>query len=219
MSNEIQDAVAELWDYMQLKQPVKPADAVIVLGSRDDRVAAHAAILLSRGLTPHCVVTGGTAHYNDLLRTSWVEGTEAEHFANVMKTADVDTKELLIEDGATNTGENATYSHKVLSDAKVSARSLLLVTKPYMERRALATFQAQWPDRSAMLSVTSQGGSIEQYCNEHELYDNVVNTMVGDFQRIVEYPKLGYQTEQPVSHNVQQAFELLISAGFTKHLL
>jgi len=67
-----------------------------------------------------------------------------------------------------------------------------------MERRALATFQAQWPDKETAFRVTSPGGSIEAYCNESQTYEEVVNIMIGDFQRIINYPAIGYQTEQLV---------------------
>jgi hypothetical protein len=43
--------------------------------------------------------------------------------------------------------------------------------------------------------------------------------MVGDFQRVLEYPKLGYQTEQPVSHEARAAFEHLKRRGYTERLM
>lgn len=219
MRDKVDGAVRVLWGYMQLNQPVQAAAVMLVLGSRDDRVATYAATLLQNVKTQCCVVSGGSAHQNDLLNTTWAEGTEADHFVAVMKAAGIDDDLLLVERYATNTGENAIYSYKVLKDAGISTQSLLLVTKPYMERRALATFEVQWPYQIATLCVTSQGGSIEQYCNEQEPYDDVVNIMVGDFQRIVEYPKLGYQSDQPVTEDLLRAFVTLKHAGFTKHLL
>lgn len=219
MSDDIHDAVMVLWNYMQLKQVVEPADVLLVLGSRDDRVASHAAMLLQQGFAHTCVVSGGLVSRNDLLISTWTESSEAEHFAVVMKAAGIGGQKLLIEDSATNTGENATYSHKVLMEAEVEAASILLVTKPYMERRALATFQLQWPDRTVRLRVTSQGGTIEQYCNEQQRYEDVVNLMAGDFQRIVEYPKRGLQVAQHIPASTMKAFEVLTRAGFTECLL
>lgn len=219
MSDGVDKAVSVLWDYMQLKQPVKAADLIIVLGSRDDRVAAYAAELLRRGIAERCIVTGGSAHHHDFLKTKWAEATEAEHFANMMKIAGVDESLLFIEDLATNTGENAMFSYELVKSMESDVKSVLLVTKPYMERRALATFEAQWPNKSAAIRVSSQSGSINEYCNDDQKYDVVVNIMVGDFQRIVEYPKLGLQIEQPLAEQQLQAFEVLVAAGFTKHLL
>lgn len=118
VSGEVDEAVTMLWDYMQLKQPVEVADVMVVLDSRDDRVATYAAELMQRGVAKRRLITGGSAHSNDLLQTHWAEATESEHFANIMETAGIDKNFLLIEDRAINTGQNATYSHKVLSHAE-----------------------------------------------------------------------------------------------------
>lgn len=62
-----------LWDYMQLNEPVCSCDVLLVLGSIDDRVAVHAAELSKRHKYGYVVFSGGDAHGNDLLATSWQE--------------------------------------------------------------------------------------------------------------------------------------------------
>jgi hypothetical protein len=42
--------------------------------------------------------------------------------------------------------------------------------------------------------------------------------MVGDFQRIMVYPQMGFQTEQFIPAEVRKAYHQLIQAGFTKYL-
>lgn len=98
-------------------------------------------------------------------------------------------------------------------------RTILLVTKPYMERRAVATFQAQWPDRDVELHVSSPRLAFEDYVTDQQPADVVVNSMVGDLQRIMEYPAHGWQSRQPVSAAVRVAYETLLRAGYTKHLV
>jgi len=202
-----------------LHQPVCKADLLLVLGSRDDRVANYAAQLVRRSIAPRCLVSGGAAHSNDLLATAWLEETEAEHFANIMKDDEVDDELMLIEDRAVNTGENVRYSYELLKKAGIPIQAILIVTKPYMEKRALATFEAQWPSKETKFFVTSQAGPIKQYCDETQLYDDVVNIMVGGFQRIVEYPKHGLRTRQSITSEAQRAFAVLCGAGFTRHLI
>lgn len=46
-----------------------------------------------------------------------------------------------------------------------------------------------------------------------------MNVMVGDLQRIIEYPKLGYQIAQEVTEPVLNAMKTLITAGFDKNIL
>ncbi|MFZ2494940.1 MAG: hypothetical protein WAW60_04190 [Candidatus Saccharimonadales bacterium] len=93
------------------------------------------------------------------------------------------------------------------------------MTKPYMERRALATFQAQWPDRDVKFYVTSPQLAMDQYVNADQPRDDVINIMVGDMQRIIDYPKLVFQTEQTILPDVRAAYGRLITAGYTKHLI
>jgi hypothetical protein len=43
--------------------------------------------------------------------------------------------------------------------------------------------------------------------------------MVGDLQRIKEYPKLGFQIEQEIPKDVWEAWEELVKLGYIKYLL
>lgn len=88
-----------------------------------------------------------------------------------------------------------------------------------MERRALATFEAQWPDTRSKIRVSSMGGSLGDYCNSEQPFDLVVNIMVGDMQRILEYPKRHLQTPQDVPSGVMSAYLRLVELGFTRHLI
>jgi len=97
---------------------------------------------------------------------------------------------------------------------------VLIVTKPYMERRALATFQAQWPDAHCGMRVSSAGGTVAKYCaDKTQDFETVVNIMVGDFQRIIEYPKRGFLVAQSMPQNVREAYRALVGAGYNEHLL
>ena len=49
--------------------------------------------------------------------------------------------------------------------------------------------------------------------------DQVINSLVGDIQRIKEYPKKGFQIEQEIPKDVLAAYEYLISEGYTKRLI
>ncbi len=204
---------------MQLRQPPETADVLVVLGSIDDRVAKYAALLLHNETAPKCIITGGLAHNEDLLATKYGKTTESDHFSHVMEHEGIQRKDVFLETEATSTWENALFSYKILADSYIEPKSLLLVTKPYMERRALATFEAQWPKPGVSIGVTSAGGKFDDYCNEEQPVDIVVNLMVGDYQRIVEYPKRGWQTHPPANRAAEEAFKVLVTAGYTKHLL
>jgi len=207
-----------MWDYMQLYQPPEKADCMIILGSRDDRVAKTAAGLSRQFAFGTIVISGGLSHTQDLLKTSWGAVSEADHFNEVFIHADGAATPLL-ERCAQNTGQNALYTHKLLLENQIRPKSICIVTKPYMERRALATFAVQWPERNVAWNVQSAGGTLAEYCNDEQPMDVVINIMVGDLQRIIEYPKRGLQMPQDIPDDVIKAFESLISKGFTRHLV
>lgn len=217
MNHDVGHAAQILWDYMLLNQTAAPADCLLVLGSRDDRVASRAAELAAIYDYPMVVITGGIAHQNDMLATKWAAKSEADHFAAVMRRAGYDG-ELLLERKASNTGENARFSYDLLITQRKKPKNLLIVTKPYMERRACATFEAQWPDHEAAIGITSPRLTFDQYINDDQPFETVVNIMVGDLQRILDYPKLGYQSKQHVPTRVKNAHEALKIAGYTMHM-
>ena len=194
---------------MQLHQPPRSADVLIVLGSRDDRVALHAAQLANRYHYDTVIVTGGAVHRNPR-HHAWQEETEAAHFAAVFAKHSNDKSEVLIEPTARNTGENATLSFQLLQQNAIALpKTVQLVTKPYMERRAIAAFEAQWPDERVRFFVSSAPTSLSEYCNAEYPIDETVQVILKDFQSLIDYLKHGWQTPQTIPIQVHTAVEYL----------
>ncbi|CAM2952503.1 hypothetical protein VINE108274_10375 [Vibrio neptunius] len=59
MNTKLFQHIENLWDYMQLDQPLHKADCLFVLGSNDVRVAEHAAKLYHDGWATKIVFSGG----------------------------------------------------------------------------------------------------------------------------------------------------------------
>ena len=87
-----------------------------------------------------------------------------------------------------------------------------------MLRRAQATFEAQWPCIATTFHVAGHGLLFDEYPDEKQPFETLVNIMVGDFQRILEYPKEGLQTVQAIPPEVLTAWKRLVKKGFNKHL-
>ena len=105
----------------------------------------------------------------------------------------------------------------MLKNLNFDFNSFILVQKPYMERRTYATFKKQWPE--PRIFVTSPAISYEDYSQDRSFKEKFTNLMVGDLQRIVEYPKLGFQIEQDVPDEVLDAWQKLVDMGYTKYFL
>lgn len=208
-----EEAIEILWDYHHVKQELRPADLIFILGSNDVRVAEYAAELYARKLAPLLLFSGGMGRFTG----EWTMA-EAELFAEAAMKAGVPGNSILIENKSTNTGENVRFSREILKQAGIPEPvSLIALQKPYMERRTLATLQAQWPE--ARVTVGSPPGNFREYLTEALPHDLVVSAMVGDFQRILEYPRQGFSTEQPVTPEAMEAFRTLVEAGYDTQLL
>lgn len=202
--------IEHLWSYMQLDQPLTKADCIFVLGSNDVRVAEYAAQLYLEGWASNLVFSGGTGR----LTEGVFEQSEAETFAAVAKDLGVPSEAIVIENKATNTGENVHFTYELLQQLGHQFSSFILVQKPYMERRTYATFVKQWPGEYSHLCVASPKTRFSDYFNEDIDLDTTVRAMLGDFERIKTYPAMGFQTEQEIPPSVEDSFNS-IAAIFT----
>jgi len=207
------DALARrLWDYMLLGHELVPSDLILVLGSNDVRVAEHAAGLFLRGLAPLMVCSGNVGR----LTATRFARSEAETFADVAVAKGVPRDAILLEPRATNSGENLAFTRELLEARAVHPRRIILVQKPYMERRAYATFLRQWPGPEAR--VTSPPIPFDHYFTPDLPRELVINVLVGDVQRMKVYAERGFQVPQPMPDDVWAAFSELVARGYTSHL-
>lgn len=205
-----------IWDFMQMNMPLQKADAIFVLCSHDTRVAERALDLYNEGFAPWVIVSGGAGKLTKNVFTK----PEAEVFKGVLVNGGVPEAKIIVESKSTNTGENVRFTFDLLNSIGMVFDSFILVQKPYMERRTYATFKKQWPNSKTQIFVTSPRMSYEKYVEKSELSkDLIINVMVGDLQRIREYSKMGFQIEQDIPDAVWQAYENLVAAGYTKHLI
>ena len=212
-------AITTIWDYTHLHHELEKADAILVLGNRDIRVGAYAAQLWLDGWAPYLICAGsGNIHNDKPGREQFVGSTEADMFAAIAIDMGVPESAIMIENKSQNTGQNYEYATKLLTDQGVNLQTLIAVQKPYMERRTYATGKVWLPE--VKLIVTSPPISLADYPNEsNSAGEHWIHALVGDIQRIKEYPKKGFQIEQEIPDNVRAAYEFLAEAGYTNRLI
>jgi uncharacterized SAM-binding protein YcdF (DUF218 family) len=206
-----------LWNYHLMNHQLTRADAILVLCSHDERVAERGAQLFLEGWGPLIIFSGGQGA---ITRALWDE-PEAERFARIAVGLNVPRESILVEGKSTNTGENVEFTKRLLAERNLDPHKFIVVQKPYMERRAFATFRKLWPEKEVV--VTSPQVSFRDYLAEYSNRSltaaDVVGIMVGDLQRIKLYPPLGYQIAQEIPEEVWEAFEALVRAGYDKYLI
>lgn len=211
----IDTAAHIIWNYMLMGHEVKKADAILVLCSADTSAADRAAELYKQGYADTIIFSGGFGR----VTKHTFQKPEAETFAERLVNLGIPKQAMILENKSTNTGENIRYTYKLLMKLRHKFQRLIIVQKPYMERRTYATFKKEWPDIHTEVCITSLQVPYESYFDSKEHKDRVIHHLVGDLQRIKEYPKLGFQIQQKIPENVWAAYEYLTKHGFTDQLI
>ena len=207
-----------LWNYHKLNQEISKSDAILAFGSHDINVAKKTAELYLNGFSDLIIFTGG---FGRITQEIW-NTTESEKFTEIATKLGVPNENILIENQASNTGENIAFTKKLLSELRISPKNFIIVDKPYRERRTYATLKKQWQEIE--FKITSPNYNYEDYLKFYSdkslniSCHEFISIMVGDLQRIKLYSKLGFQIEQEIPDYVWKAYEKLVQLEFTEHL-
>jgi uncharacterized SAM-binding protein YcdF (DUF218 family) len=214
ISGAIKELARTLWDYHNITTPLPShSDFVLAAGSHDERVAFHSAALMLSGLAELLVTSGG---YGKVTRSSF-RLPEGERFRQIAIEHGVKPEVILVENSASNTGENILLTKRLFLEKQIPVKSGILVTKPYATRRLLAAAQKQWPEIS--WSVSAPDLMFEEYATEKVPEHRMIELMVGDLQRIKLYADQGFQMPQEIPAPVWKAYEDLVSAGYDRYVL
>ena len=141
------------------------------------------------------------------------ETSEAARFAEIAKQLGVPTGNVLIEPKATNIGENIRLTETLL---QAGDKKVLFVTKPQTQLRlqltlekisTLDAYQVDAPPRTLDQAISLFGKQ------------RILSEMVGDLDRLLQYPDYGYCAEVTMDDTVIEAWHLLCHSGYVDHLL
>lgn len=205
-----------LWDYLGMHQSPEKADVIVGFGNFNDNIARRAAELYLQGYAPKILFTGGLGRNTKNL----LPEPEADRFARVAMECGVPEADILREDRSTNTKENILFTREMLERLGLKHEKILGVHQPFMERRICAAMGVYWPEQS--FRVTSPQVTIPEYLREAErqgmTQEGSISVIVGDFQRMDLYAKLGYQLPQEIPEDAWEAFRQLVDMGYDKQL-
>ena len=214
METKTTDELAQiLWDFNNFHQHLEKADGIFLLGNFDIRTAQYAAKLFIEQYAPLLIISGNRSVSNLNL---WNK-PEAQVFADESIRLGVPEDKIVLEEKATNTGENILFTKKLIEEKHIHLNKIIVVHKPFMLRRTFATFMKQWPDKEIIM--TAPPLTFSEYPNEILPKDYIINVMVGDTQRVKEYAEKGFQIPQDIPSEVWAAYQELIKRGYTKHVV
>lgn len=213
ISDTVMEHARRLWSFHQVHDELSRSDIILGLGSRDRGVAKHAAKLFLEGFADTLVFSGGQGK---VTKGIW-DDSEASQFERVAVDLGVPRSKIVLETQATNTGENITNTRALLKQIGMRVGKAILVTKPYMARRALATARKQWPE--VFWLVSFENASLEEYISREISATEVINLMVGDLQRLRLYASLGLQEPVEIPDEIWESYEALRGAGFDRYVI
>lgn len=211
LPEDLRADVETLWDYHDMRHELRPADVGIGLGSHDLGVATCAAELFHAGMFPRIVFTGANAPTT----VERFPRGEAVHYREHALALGVPDDAILVETEARNTGDNIEFTRRLLEPHGVG--SVVLISRPYQQRRAYATGKKLWPEVDVICA--SRPLPLDDYVESIGDVDRVINMLVGDTQRITVYAERGFAVQQDIPTSVAEAYDRLVQAGFRARLL
>ena len=208
MRTKTLESASVLWEYMASFRTVTRCDAIVVCCSYDLRVCDYACSLIESNPAGTLVLSGRSGNWT---RHLW-NVPECQVFRERAIRNGVSADRILLEDRATNLGENVRFSRELLATATTAT----FVTKPSTVLRLKLTIEAQWPDIEAHVTCPEIRFP-DEVCNAVGII-GVIQEMVGDVQRIQRYPQRGYQAPHRLPAHVLDAWNYLIHQGFVHHL-
>ena len=205
-----------IWDYLCLNEPLEKADCIVGFGNFNTDIARRAADLYHAGFAPKILFTGGLGRNTEGL----LPEPEAVRFAKVAMECGVPERDIILEPASTNTKENILFTRKKLESLGLAHTRILGVHQPFMERRIASAMGVYWPELDFL--VSSPQVTIPEYleaARKQGVSPNAsISVIVGDFQRMDLYAKLGYQLPQHIPDEAWEAFHTLVEMGYDKQL-
>ena len=184
-----------IWDFLVRADDPASSDVIFVFGSQDLGVARRAAELYAAGLTFRVLVTGRLGPM-----TTEFDKPEALVFKEELTRWGVPEHAITTELRAGNTLENVRFGMAALPAVGQTPRSALLVAKPFVMRRCLATFARQSPAVSVR-GCPPTGSLLVQRDRPRVAF---AARLVGEIRRLDDYGESGDIETQVIPESVRE---------------
>ncbi len=182
-----QDDIKHITDYMLVETALRPADICFVFGGQNaDHLADHAAELYHQGLFKHIIVSGGVATDDGRL--------ECDRMRDRLVEKGVPEDCILVENQATNTGENVTYGMQLIEKeiGLDNIGSVIGIGQIHASRRFIMTLEKHWPDVVKMFSTPNYYPVDKKDWHKDKKFRSDV---MREFNKVAPYKKKGFIAE------------------------
>ncbi|TGL02598.1 YdcF family protein [Leptospira bouyouniensis] len=201
-----------IWKFLYIQENIQKSDLIFVLCSHDLRVAQYAIDLYKKGFANYILFSGGLNFFTKHIFPK----SEAESFAELALSQNIPQEKIIIENESSNTGENIQFTKQLLNSLNLKFNKIIAIQKPSMTLRIKLALDKQWNE--GFFYISSPSYSISDAPHSHINLFMIINEIVGDLQRIIEYPKFGFQSETIIPDYITKAYNSLIEKGYNLHL-
>lgn len=188
MRNNIED----ITKFIFIKDEPEKADIIFIPGSSNWVLAETAARLYKEGKAEKIMPSGMYFYQfgrfmNERVTDERYKGiyeTEAEFLASVLVKNGVPKEDVIKEEKATNTYENAIYSKELLREMKFRIKSAIICPQAFHARRALMTYSHSFPDTKLyVVSTNTQNITADNWYNT----ERGRQVVLGELRKCGEY--------------------------------
>lgn len=198
----INSDLKSIFEFLAQSEPdtgIPRCDAIFVFGTTTGQVAGQAAHLYQIGKADHLIISG--KHRHDKTEGPFGFASEAEYLASIATNAGVPKDTIILEREAINTYENTIFGMKAARDAGIDPKNLIIVSIPYLLRRAQACFAKNFPE------IKTYGSAMS--VNEDFFTPYRIERIKGEFPRFKKYAEAGTIAPVEVPQEIQRKVALI----------
>ncbi len=212
MENVSKFIAKKIASYMLIETEVVKADICIIFGGmKADQLADHAAKLYKQGFFKKIIVSGGVATDDGTM--------EADRMQARLIGWGIPKENIIVEDKATNTGENVIYSMDLI-DKEIGLKnvnSLVAIGQIHASRRFVMTLERHWPEVIKMFTAPNYYPvARKDWHKDKQFKEDVLREM----EKVKPYIKKGYTVEIDLKEIARKIAKLkannIISSGYKK---
>lgn len=215
MNSFILEQVKVLYDYMKINDNIEKVDAIIGCGCGNLEIPVRCAQLMIQNFADYIVFTGGLGKYTK----NTFKHSEARVFQQIAIEQGMDPSKIYLEEDSTNLPQNFINTKELVRRENLTLNTMLLVHSPITTRRTLATAKVYFPDKKIL--VTTPISEFEEYIQmlqQKNVLEETIQILVGNIQRMIVTPPMGYQIKTKLPKEVEKAYYILKENGYTKHI-
>jgi uncharacterized SAM-binding protein YcdF (DUF218 family) len=199
MTHDSHPEIAEIYDLLSAPSLPSSPEPAVVFGRQDKRVAEATGDLIASKLLTAVVITGGIGKDSGTILSQGFrsEANWLELQLEKILEKPVEQPVIFLDERATNGGENARFSLRMLREAGIATASLIAVVHATSARRLAETLRFESDKKSSKPTIVHTVPTNYPF-DPNNLTDR--SEAIAEFMRLIEWPGKGWlypQTDLP----------------------